>query len=603
MKRLAIIVLIALASVALATDFVPRHVDPSQVPEERPLPNLLLLLYASALENIASLDLEKAREALEKLGTAYIPSNLRYVFQRFNELLNQLVDNINKTDTLLSEARRALSIGDRRSALIYARNASKSLLTAYTILYQLIDATDDMRRLGIPTSVLRHRLDECRTTLNDMYREINELLRLLTITKTVETTLEIDVHPRKILFGDYVDIHGCLETRNGTPLPSRIVVVHVGSLTRYVRTNRTGCFEYSERIEFYQRKLPIYAEYIPRGSDEDVYGYSRSKTIVVDVQFVTPFLEISVSKHVALPLDRIELKIRTLPNLTLSIYVPFNDSIATLSSGSGQVSAFITIPPNVVEGKYTLYVRVEPRGIIGPNEKSVTIEVRRNPPSIRIDTPSFVFTGMPLRIRIETNVSSSITVRIPKLGIEHHELNATYIELYVSIPLEFIDNSLNLYIEIQPQSPRYEAVTMSRAITVYSTPCIASTFIILASVAVISIARKTRIGRGEALSAPSMGMELSPSIPRLEISDPITSLFLRLLNALARIVGRPIGRSETLREYLEKVRSRAPGLAHELRGIFSAMERYLYDDPVKLDIAFRRRIIEMLRKMITRLRV
>ena len=91
---------------------IPRHVDPSQVSEELPLPTGLLKLYGEVVGALVKGNFTKADLNLRKLVEVYAPPNLRYVYDRFNELLRREEALLNLTASKLREASELLEGGE-----------------------------------------------------------------------------------------------------------------------------------------------------------------------------------------------------------------------------------------------------------------------------------------------------------------------------------------------------------------------------------------------------------------------------------------------------------------------------------------------------------
>ncbi len=602
MKKLPALILIAIALTSVATSFteIPRHVDPSQVSEQKPLPNILLMLYLSIFSNIASLDLVKAKEMLKNVSSVYVPKELRYIFTRFNQILSELLDKINATKMLVDEARRALEIGGRTEAIALLEKARELVLEARAALYTAMDAVTALKALGIPVDTARSKLERCGDAIDALE---NEILYLLTIAHSIgieKTVLSIDVEPKKIIVGQRIEVRGCLETKNGKPVSGRYVAIHIGDRIRKVITDATGCFVHVEKVDVYIHRLPVFAEYIPNASDRYRYTYAKSDVVYIDVEFVTPPLHVELSRYVALPGDRIYVKIHTLPNLSIAIHIPFNSSRLMLSSSNSSIEIPINIPLDAADGRYPISVEVMPRGIVGPTSKTVYLEIRRLVPSLRVAIPDYILTGLSPSICIEVSTPSRVLVSIPSLGLQLPFTGRKHC-FSISVPLTLLVDKLSIYVMAKPLDPRYRPISTTKDVAVYNTICIASA-IALPIPIIVRIARTSR--RREApIELRAREIESQQAVTTsARATDPVIELFLALLNALARIVGRAIARSETLREYLGYVERKLPSVGHTLKSIVLAMERYLYGDPSKVTTSFRVQLIETMRRVFSSLR-
>ena len=109
---LAFILLIAALmfsqSWALAEFVYPPHEDPAVASEEMDA-YFFLKHYTSILTLISTKDYADANKLIEQLRFVYIPEDLRYIIQRYNNLTSELTETLERLDKLLSNA----------SALIY----------------------------------------------------------------------------------------------------------------------------------------------------------------------------------------------------------------------------------------------------------------------------------------------------------------------------------------------------------------------------------------------------------------------------------------------------------------------------------------------------
>ncbi len=603
MNRWITAVLIALAvwsSVALVA--IPRHVDPSQLPEEKPLPMALLELYLSLFTHIEKLSLENATELLKHIERSYVPPELRYIATRFNQLLRELVDKINATRIQLDEARRRLLLGDVESTHRVLDRARMILAEAWAVYSDLRDATRQLARLGLPVSAVEQGLKRCENALNSLEQEMKLLLREVRERFLERTLLSIEVEPRNITVGDIVEVRGCLETEAGKHLSEREVLIHIANSVTKVETGLDGCFLYRAPVTIYIHRVPVYAEYIPRGLDVYFYTYTRSDTVYLNVDFVETPLRLHLDRDRVLPGSELRLYIETVPNTTLRIGMPFTKAMRTVKNVSGNLTITIPVPTTAREGTYTITVEALPHGVYGPAKSSTRFVVYRLEPRIRVDTPLAMFTGLTLPITISAEPRSRIVVAVPSLGIE----NTTYggeVELGIPVPITVLSSELRVYVAVYPLDPRYRPVEIEKSVKLYSSPCIATAIAIATPIVVLALHRK---GQRAVEAVQSEEIEIEEMEKRSathRVLDPIISLFLTALQFLARIAGRAIERHETLREYLAYLKTRIrDGVIHVVEEVFRSIERYLYGNPATVTDSFRQALASMIRRLIEGLR-
>jgi len=591
---LALAIALLLAATAAALPHIPRHVNPSRAREETPLGAALARLYASLFASIGRLNLENATRLLNTIEESYVPPELRYVFSRFNDLLHQLVSEINASRHLIEEARESLAIGAVRAAETYLGRARLSLEQAWATYREAAAAASQLARLGIPPRALSSELKRCEGALRELGEEVESLLSEARSQSLVETRISLSVEPRSVVVGEKVRAWGCLETAGGRGLPNRVVEIHVGPLESSVRTNRSGCFSYEARILLYRHRVPIYAEYIPRGGDRHRYTYARSRIEYVHVAFVETPLRVELGSRRALPGSSIPLRIETAPNTTLRILQPFAKPEELRVGSSGSAELLIRVPPTARSGRYIVLVEALPHGVYGPSRAAAAFVVYRLRPSAEVSAPSTAFSGLPLRVEVRTEQVSRIWIEVPALGVSNSSVG-TRASLDTQIPLGFLEPRLSIVVRIEPLDPRYGATELCREVRVYSTPCIALAAAPAIAIPIAAAARRRRPReRPSPAKAPSLGT-LAPARPR----DPVIELLLRTLSLLARVVGRAIRGSETLREYASVAKARlSPSLRTLVDRALRYVEEYLYGDPAKLTSSLRLAVAEALRKLV-----
>ena len=95
-KNHAIFLVIAvfLASLPIMQN-MPRHVNPSEIPETSPNMVDLLSIYTIIIDRAVFEDYVESLRNLDESMKTYIPKDLKYIYDRFNELLRNEIDMLN----------------------------------------------------------------------------------------------------------------------------------------------------------------------------------------------------------------------------------------------------------------------------------------------------------------------------------------------------------------------------------------------------------------------------------------------------------------------------------------------------------------------------
>ena len=128
---------------------LPPHKDPRA--EKSEFSALAMLGYfASVMILLGQGEYNDVSSLLDQLAHAGIPEDLRFIIERYAELLGALGDGLEATERSLDRAQIFLDRGDRAAARQQLEAASSSLSQARRGLEDLQLATDTMaRRLGV----------------------------------------------------------------------------------------------------------------------------------------------------------------------------------------------------------------------------------------------------------------------------------------------------------------------------------------------------------------------------------------------------------------------------------------------------------------------
>lgn len=595
MKSVAVLLLLTLIAVDVAiVSSIPRHVNPANVPEEPLFGSYVALLYAKIFNSIGALNLSEAEHLRHVVAEIYLPQNIRYIFERLNEIIDEMINNINTTRCMLSQTRKFIDRGDYIDARILLNAAAKNVIKLKALYDELENVVSRITALGVPKAILLN-LQDVAKAIDELEYLVKKYSEILTHRKIIATMISLRVWPSVVWVGESVHVVGTLETVDGIPLANRAVLIHLGGDTHVVSTSSNGSFRFTTVVRVYSNIVKVYAEYVPRNGDKALYSYSRSSTLYIHVLYLKPKLRIQLSKHLVAPGDTVLVKIFSEPPTRIKLVTPFGTRIIGPCS-NGTCSITLRVPWNVSEGLYRIKAIALPHGIYGPSSSIAVFRVRRFSPGVKVGIPSVMLTGFTYTIQIRVVPASIVKVYWIKGEIV---FRGTDFVKHVSIPYNYMSSTCIFRIFIQPMDPRYKDVVVVKVVKVYnifSIAMLAAPVPIALYYAYRTIVLSAFVKRGEVRKRRETPHE------ELVMIDSVGTAFSKVVDIVARIYGVVLEKSDTLREYLLKLRGKVPSSMYSLlNSIVKLMELYLYGRPEKRE-GIASRIIELARWLLRSLK-
>ncbi|MEM2027642.1 MAG: hypothetical protein QXT30_07810 [Candidatus Bathyarchaeia archaeon] len=279
--------------------FIP-HEDPSKVKEVLN-PVWLLTYYGNILSFMTSRDYASALNLINTMGLTYMPTNVKYVVERFNSLLATLIERLNRTEALLTQASALLNAHRLTEAKPKLEDASITLGGANITLIELEQASKELAsRIGVFASPAESKVREAYDKLMDLMVRLKTLwLRYLELLRSLreetlelealelkETRLKIWLSRAEAWVGETVEVYGVL-TSGSAYLPGRMISILLGgSIASTAFTNGSGVFTANLKIPYmYVLTLTVKAVYSPQGEDDRIYKPCESEEIPVRILF------------------------------------------------------------------------------------------------------------------------------------------------------------------------------------------------------------------------------------------------------------------------------------------------------------------------------
>ena len=524
-----------------------RHLNPSELKPVKPPSKLLENLIASSLKALARGDVETASKLVEILNETILPREWRSVVKDFVADLAKLVQLVGNTTALEKRIRVKTALNDIVGVLEACEEA-RQLLARFNITYSmLLDRIDRLARLGVNTALLKKELGETVSLAQQVEQHIRRALleARLAQHRLHSTRLWINVTPTKVFYGESMVVEGCLASGKN-PLPGRPIVLHYDNRTMELYTGVDGCFKTTVKAVAEGDHVTIYAEYVPRGRDRLLYTYARSPIVHVRVLRVKPILLAYAYNDVVYPGDNITVHIFSSIE-GVEVVVKAFGVVERVWLEGHSVNHTLRVPLNISTGVYNVTVVVPRQNGVEEASAIDWIVVVREPLNAMVHVPSVALAGLDLPITLHANASARVLIATPwhayAATISSNKTNTVRIHIPITYPNIFA----SVKIVLEPLDPRYEEYRVECSVVVLN-PLALATLSTIPSIVLTSLLRQRRVERVEELASPA-----KTSSRRRQVGREAT-VYAGLLKRVEEVVGVRLSPSETLREYLARVR-------------------------------------------------
>ncbi len=570
-KNHAIFLVIAvfLASLPIMQN-MPRHVNPSEIPETSPNMVDLLSIYTIIIDRAVFEDYVESLRNLDESMKTYIPKDLKYIYDRFNELLRNEIDMLNTTKKYIDATELSIVLGLLQDARRNLSMATYTLAEANITYIELKESVKEFEKMfKIPGGQLTLKLSSLEKLILRYFNDVTSLSKKLEALKEAaleDTELKIWVDRENVWVGEEVKLSGFLRTLHGYQLIGRMISIYLdGEKAGLLKTGSNGFFTINlSTSNIYKPEINIYAEYKPSGDDVGVYKTSRSNTVTVYLSYEQPLIYAEVSNRKVYPGQTIHIRgwVNTsLGRLPERIFL--NAVGITLSKKlyDGSFDFPLKIQETLEEGAYLIKLSTQASGIIAPSEKTLTIYVEKLPVNVTYLAPAIVLAGGDITIigRV-TGLADQYNMPLPHSKITINILDrqhffysdqAGYFTASVNIPLTIMTGNLEIPIYIEPQGYYYKKYLTSIEVYVLNPLTILAPSIFLAIVLVYLIPLVKEVG-AEIVKKPSpeiIGETYTIEVPRREFFYTVAA------EMVGDATGVYVKGYETIREYLLKVRN------------------------------------------------
>ena len=596
MKKLIVSILIVmmLASVS-AMQNAPRHVNPSELPEEYPSVVDLLSMYTTIVDKALLENFGDSLRSLNESMKVHVPEHVRYIYERFNELLRDELNKLNSTRSYIDVSKLNMLLGQ----LEYARGnlslATQTLAEANLTYLELRRSVSEFEKmLRIPSKQLALKLESLEKLLAKYLDEIRELwgrLEALRRARLEETQISIWANRDSVWVGEIIQLSGFLRSGEGSSLEGRTVSIFLDNRRiASLMTDNRGFFSMELSTKgIYRPFVKVYAEYTPSGEDVGRYKACRSDIVMIHILYDEPIIYAELSRGEAYP-DQV-IHVYGWVNTSLGILPreirlrAFGETFSSNLGDDGRFGLMFRIPENVEEGVYRVRLYTDALGVIAPSEKILTILVEKIPVNVTYSVPAVVLSGGRIVVtgRVADVVNSFVMplahskVTISGFGnqfIAYSNEDGMF-TVSIDVPIFAMTGHSNTSLLVEPPSRLYKTYMSSVEVFVINplTIIAPSAIFVIALVYTVPVIREIRASIARKKASEIMEEEIEGYVlemPRRRF------FYLRAVSIVGKATGVFIGAHETIREYLKKVRDRLGEAYQIFERISMLAERELY---------------------------
>ena len=566
----------------------PRHKNPAQIQEERFFPIQLISIYAQVVSLQIAGKWDLASSQLKKTFLAYIPEPLRYIFTRFNELIQAVGDKLRTVKKSIDSAESFLRQGEIEESGKILEDAWENVLKTERDLDNLNSSVDELRgKIGAGASEkLRKEIAPLSKLAKDYKNKIQILYRRVKEGKRLEHTfLQISISKRKIVVGSSFEIYGKLKGETKF-LPGRKVDLFLeGKRIFKVVTDENG--EFKAKIDFpfmYKRYTQVFASFTPQEEDKKKFYPSVSNKILLEPIFYAPLIKVGYERPVypVLPFKvKGKLTLEDLPLVGYPVKIKLPQKMIQINTDEeGKFETQLSLPSWV--GKtFPLHIFTSPRGIIAPASLTINVPVSYQMPYMKIGLPLLVVIPYPLELKGEVNLKNqSMKGAVVRVIIGKKELTTFVREknfkVKFNIPFYRFSGWEEVTIFLHPKQAWISSLSKREKVLVVN-PLTLLPFICLFVLFIgISSRRKKEVEKAEEIFAKGKEeMQEEKIIEKKELMGLIKVYIeaVDLVVGFTRIKQAP---AHTIREYLYLVKDKLKEKGKDFELISFATEKFLY---------------------------
>ncbi len=620
MKRLAAIslsiILISLASwgaITAATNNIP-HENPSTTETRFAFVLPSLLHYSEILNQVAKGDYSEARALIQQLNLdyAHLPEEIRFIMARYNDLITELTQKLDRLDGTLDECEVLLSQNKLEDARPKLSQAKWLIDEAAGIVEDTSKATDELlHRLApfIPPQEVRV-VNEAKARLYKAVERLKELEswyrdKLQSFETTMEekeellsTEVTLDVNPAEVWVGGSVYVSGTLKADGNTPLGTRDISILLDG--RYFTTATTinnGSFMAMVDIPYhYVPEMIVRASYVPKGEDKDIFLASSSPTERITMLFHSTQLGVEIPEEVypGLPMEvsgRVTSE-GNLANRDIRASLGGESFFQAVTDEYGLFRYQVTLSPHAWVGEHKLSLSVAPEDNSCSAGCSVdkTLTVVKAMPQIEVHAPTIVVLPRPIEVSGEIYsdlpLQGAVAILETEGAITQAAVENGRFQACLHLPFQFsLVGFQEFRLSIKPIEPWQLPAGTGIRIFVINAPLLGIILAVAIPLGIVSI-RKRRRPRSEGGISPippevRSFAENTPLLHKPETklegtTGTILQAYFRTVKGVEKMTRIFMKPQMTLGEFLKEVTPKLSSAAEAFAELTNLAERVLY---------------------------
>jgi len=547
-----------------------RHVNPLELKPVTPPPRLLENMIASVLEALAKGNTREAVRLIEILNETMLPKKWRLVVEGVVADLAKLAKLVENATTLEKRIRARADLNDIAGVLEACREAGRLLANLNITYNMLVDKMNRLARLGVNVASLREKIEETVSPTQQLEQQVHKTLleTRLAQYKLHPTRLWLNATPSKAFYGEKVAVRGCLASDEG-PLPGKPIILYHDNRTRTLYTSVDGCFETTIKATTEKDYIIVYAEYVPQGRERLLYTYARSPTINIEVLRVKPILLVHVHNYTVHPGENVTVSIFSNVEEVEVVVEAFNTTQTTRLKG------FLTrytlhVPPETPAGVYNITVTVPRQGRVAEANATDRVVVVREQLNAIVHITPIALAGLDIPVTLYTNTTVKVLVSTPWTTYTATATPNKTHTVRVYIPATYSDVFAHVRVVLDPLDPHYERYSVEYSVVVVNPLALAT----LLATPIIALAPILHQRQAKLAKTPA---KLLKTLTRRERGRREILTYGSILERVEKTVGARLLPSETLREYLGRVRETLDENAYRvLERIVYVYEAILY---------------------------
>lgn len=580
--------------------------DPQKLPHENPEAVAVAEDYAalanacwSVLDMVSSGDYRDARELLGELKTVAIPDELRYVWERYQSLSQEIIAILDGQEVLLKDIAAMIDYGQFREAERKLAAGEDGFNTAHGILEEIngvIAAISEDIDLPVDVGqpdVIMARLDDSVHKFTEMEVRLEERQALLLSAANLPVELSLQVDSMMVWLGDSLRVSGRLGD-DTTGLGQRRLTLLVNGEPLPVVTGRDGSYSAYIMPGTFDGTLKLQALFNPDDDDIGVYLPGQSPVVTVGVDHYQTTLRVDPPETLYAGWETVLQGsiVCDGPPCPHTLAVWLDGSLLGSKEVDADFALYFYPPLWLPEGLHQLEIMVYPEGVCGGTSYCSEVEISRRSLTVEMETPAF--SSAPGKISISGTVYEDGE---PAPGIGVNLEYADYLtwiqtdkdgrfDVVLDTPWAFsLFNLRTVNVSLADHRASEDRLLATASVIMLNPVGIVMVLAVMVT-AGIMLRRRFATGRpvamaitGEplaaALAAGAIPLTLSPS-RRKDGPVIIVEVYLDTVAAIAAVSGLKRDEVTTLREFQDMVAIRIPAVSGPFAGLTAALETVLY---------------------------